>query len=63
MIVFRICQVERTTNQLALQVCWGAYRGVLMNVVEGCAIYPTIILEIFRAYSQHRGGLNTVSDP
>lgn len=63
MIVFRICQVERIADQLASQACWGIYRGVLMNVVEGYVIYPTIILEIFRVYSQHRGGQNTVSGP
>jgi hypothetical protein len=62
MVIFRACQVERPTNQLPSQPCWQAYRGAIMNAIEGCVILLVIVLNVLSAYSQRDSEQNTVSD-
>jgi len=61
-VIFRILRAALIDNQLDSQAHWDAYRGVMINVIEGCVVYPAILLNIIRAHSQGYGSQNAVSD-
>ena len=61
-VVFRILRAALIDNRLDSQARWDAYRGVIIKVIEGCVMYPAILLNIIRAHSQRYSSQNAVSD-
>ena len=62
MVIFRILRVGLTDSQLTPRARWDSYRGAIVNVIEGCVVFPVLLLNIINACSQYYGSQNAVSE-
>jgi hypothetical protein len=62
MAILRIFRVRLTDNQLALQARWETHCGTIMDIIEGCVVFPVSLLNIINACTQYYDSQNAVSN-